>query len=283
MIAASFWSLLSPAIELAESSGYYGRFSFIPVALGFLLGAIFVYGTDKIISYLGINSSSMMIALTHSNKDKAEIAMDDQNALEHGAAKPMVVGTLNEHSMTIGMESFADCLSSQHSGSVSRKRKKKDLHNQEQATYENQQQIDLQNQISQWKRIMLLVVAITVHNIPEGLAVGVSFGAIGSTSKATFEAARNLAIGIGIQNFPEGLAVSLPLHSCGFSLGRSFWYGQLSGMVEPIFGGNLFKLESIIRLLMIYFNYLLVLGAVAVTFATIILPYALSFAAGAMI
>lgn len=72
--------------------------------------------------------------------------------------------------------------------------------------------------------------------------MGVSFGAIGSTSKATFEAARNLAIGIGIQNFPEGLAVSLPLHASGFSLAKSFWYGQLSGMVEPIFGvlGKLF-------------------------------------------
>lgn len=113
-----------------------------------------------------------------------------------------------------------------------------------------------------WKRIMLLVVAITVHNIPEGLAVGVSFGAIGTTPAATFEAARNLAIGIGIQNFPEGLAVSVPLHAAGFSLGRAFWYGQLSGMVEPIFG---------------------VLGAVAVTIATLVLPYALSFAAGAMI
>lgn len=73
---------------------------------------------------------------------------------------------------------------------------------------------------------------------------------------------RNLAIGIGIQNFPEGLAVSLPLHAAGFSMFRSFWYGQMSGMVEPIFG---------------------VLGAVAVTFASTILPYALSFAAGAMI
>lgn len=94
------------------------------------------------------------------------------------------------------------------------------------------------------------------------MAVGVSFGAIGKTSTATFEAARNLAVGIGIQNFPEGLAVSLPLHAAGFSLGRSFWYGQMSGMVEPVFG---------------------VLGAVAVTFATVILPYALSFAAGAMV
>lgn len=89
-----------------------------------------------------------------------------------------------------------------------------------------------------------------------------SFGAIGNTDSATFEVARNLAIGIGIQNFPEGLAVSLPLHAAGFSMFRSFWYGQLSGMVEPIFG---------------------VLGAVAVTVAQIILPYALSFAAGAMI
>lgn len=131
---------------------------------------------------------------------------------------------------------------------------------------------------------MLLVIAITVHNIPEGLAVGVSFGAIGNTESATFESARlamqlafrcdqhliiatiydcrNLAIGIGIQNFPEGLAVSLPLHAAGFSMMRAFWYGQLSGMVEPIFG---------------------ILGAVAVTVASTILPYALSFAAGAMI
>lgn len=113
-----------------------------------------------------------------------------------------------------------------------------------------------------WKRIILLVVAITLHNIPEGLAVGVSFGAIGSTPALTFEAARNLAIGIGIQNFPEGLAVSVPLYSAGFSLGRAFFYGQLSGIVEPIFG---------------------VIGALIVSTATIVLPYALSFAAGAMI
>ena len=74
-----------------------------------------------------------------------------------------------------------------------------------------------------WKRILLLIVAVTVHNIPEGLAVGVAFGSIGKASTATFESARNLAIGIGIQNFPEGLAVSLPLKTAGFSAAKSIW------------------------------------------------------------
>lgn len=251
MIAASFWSLLSPAIELAEGSGLYANYSFLPVAGGFLMGSIFVYGTDKLISYLGINSSHMMISLTHSNKDKAEIALDD---VQH--SRQSVDRTSDK-----GMHSFSDCLSDQHSGEP-RRRKNKSNTDLEQNTYSDQARIDHENAISQWKRIMLLVVAITVHNIPEGLAVGVSFGAIGQTESATFESARNLAIGIGIQNFPEGLAVSLPLHAAGFSVPRAFWYGQLSGMVEPIFG---------------------VLGAVAVTFANLILPYALSFAAGAMI
>ncbi|KAI0209802.1 hypothetical protein LSAT2_005474 [Lamellibrachia satsuma] len=113
-----------------------------------------------------------------------------------------------------------------------------------------------------WKRILLLIVAITVHNIPEGLAVGVAFGAIGKSTKANFENARNLAFGIGIQNFPEGLAVSLPLRGSGMSVWKCFMYGQLSGLVEPIAG---------------------VLGALAVSFAEPILPYALAFAAGAMI
>lgn len=90
MIAASFWSLLAPAIELAENSGTYGNkgeFSFIPVAAGFLMGAIFVYGCDKVICYLGINSSAMMIALTNNNKNKAEIAMEDQSLVENGRRK----------------------------------------------------------------------------------------------------------------------------------------------------------------------------------------------------
>jgi len=109
----------------------------------------------------------------------------------------------------------------------------------------------------------LLVLAITLHNIPEGLAVGVLFGGVAAGIEgATIGAAVALAIGIGIQNFPEGLAVSMPLRRQGVSRGRSFWYGQLSAIVEPVAG---------------------VLGAAAVLFFEPILPYALSFAAGAMI
>lgn len=113
-----------------------------------------------------------------------------------------------------------------------------------------------------WKRVLLLIIAVTMHNIPEGLAVGVAFGAAGTTETATFNSARNLALGLGIQNFPEGLAVSLPLRAAGFSKWRAFWYGQLSGAVEPIAG---------------------VLGCLLVSYIQAVLAYALSFAAGAMI
>ncbi|MFO7995954.1 MAG: ZIP family metal transporter, partial [Dehalococcoidia bacterium] len=114
-----------------------------------------------------------------------------------------------------------------------------------------------------WRRSTLLVLAVTLHNIPEGLAVGVAFGAVAANlPAATLPAAVALAIGIGIQNFPEGLAISLPLRREGMSRRRSFWYGQLSGLVEPIAG---------------------VIGAAAVILARPILPYALAFAAGAMI
>merc|ERR1712147_420778 len=113
-----------------------------------------------------------------------------------------------------------------------------------------------------WRRIVLLIVAVTVHNIPEGLAVGVGFGAIGRTKSATFDSARNLALGIGIQNFPEGVAVSLPLKAAGCSTAKAIWYGQLSGLVEPIAG---------------------LLGAALVAIIVPILPYALAFAAGAMV
>jgi ZIP family zinc transporter len=114
-----------------------------------------------------------------------------------------------------------------------------------------------------WQRSILLVLAITLHNIPEGLAVGVAFGAIAADlPAATLGGAVALALGIGIQNFPEGTAVSVPLRREGLSRLKSFWYGQLSGTVEPMAG---------------------VLGAVAVILVKPLLPYALAFAAGAMI
>jgi len=127
------------------------------------------------------------------------------------------------------------------------------------------------------RRIMLLIMAVTLHNFPEGLAgkramvssrgkltlaVGVAFGGIGSCKDCTFESARMVAIGIGLQNFPEGLSVAVPLRRMGYSKSLAFFYGQLSGMVEPLGG---------------------LLGAVAVSFAKPLLPYALSFAAGAMV
>lgn len=113
------------------------------------------------------------------------------------------------------------------------------------------------------KRTSLLVLAITLHNIPEGLAVGVAFGAVASGyPNATLAGAIALAVGIGIQNFPEGTAVSVPLRREGMSPGKSFWYGQLSGIVEPVAG---------------------VVGAAVVIVAAPVLPYALAFAAGAMI
>ena len=178
MIAASFWSLLNPAIEM---SGHMGRLSFVPALVGFLLGGLFLWGLDKIIPHL------------HLGSEKAE-----------GGA-----------------------------------RKKDGL-----------------------SRNFLMVLAITIHNIPEGLALGVSFGAVMQGDVASLAAAVGLTLGIGLQNFPEGAAIAIPLRAEGLSRGKSFWYGQLSAVVEPIFA---------------------VIGALLVTVVTPILPYALAFAAGAMI
>lgn len=114
-----------------------------------------------------------------------------------------------------------------------------------------------------WQRRTLLILAITLHNIPEGLAIGVAFGAVAlGIPSATLPVAIALAIGIGIQNFPEGMAISMPLRREGLSCLKSFWYGQISAIVEPIAG---------------------VIGAAVVIFSQSILPYALGFAAGAMI
>jgi zinc transporter, ZIP family len=178
MIAASFWSLLKPAIEMAEENG---SIPWIPPFIGFLTGGAFLFLIHKILPHL-----HMGLAV-----DKAE-----------------------------GIK-------------------------------------------TQWQRSVLLVLAITLHNIPEGLAVGVAFGALANNPDAGMLAgAVALAIGIGLQNFPEGAAVSIPLRREGFSRLKAFNYGQLSGVVEPVAG---------------------VLGAYLVLTVTPLLPYALSFAAGAMI
>ncbi|MDF1545146.1 MAG: ZIP family metal transporter [bacterium] len=178
MIAASFWSLLAPAIEMSESSPLP---PYIPALIGFLLGAAFLRLLDMFLPHLHLN---MPI-------EKAE-----------------------------GIK-------------------------------------------TSWQRSVLLVSAITLHNIPEGLAVGVAFGAVAvGLPEASMGGAVALAIGIGIQNFPEGLAVSMPLRREGLSRSKCFMYGQLSGVVEPMAG---------------------VLGAALVIIAQPVLPYALAFAAGAMI
>lgn len=241
MTAASYWSLLNPAIEMAEHSGLYGdkgQWSFVPVAIGFVLGAAFVYGADIFMPYLGAdNPSSLMMSLNPDIKQEKDGAMN----------------------MNFQENNYYESMKQQSTNQPLRRKP-----TQEQISIDNQDISAPSAKVSaiNWKRILLLIIAITIHNIPEGLAVGVGFGAIGKTPAATFENARNLAIGIGIQNFPEGLAVSLPLRGAGMSTWKSFWFGQLSGMVEPVAG---------------------LLGAVAIVIAEPILPYALAFAAGAMI
>lgn len=178
MIAASFWSLLAPAIDMTAEQG---GITWIPAVIGFLAGGAFLWGVDVLLPHLHLG-----------------LPLEEAEGLK-----------------------------------------------------------------TSWQRSVLLVLAITLHNFPEGLAVGVAFGAAGAGfPQATIAAAAALAIGIGIQNFPEGLAVSAPLRREGLSRWKSFLLGQASGIVEPIAG---------------------VLGAAAVYFFRPLLPYALSFAAGAMI
>lgn len=178
MIAASFWSLLAPAIEMAEGGPVP---AWLVPAIGFFFGALVLLIMDRIIPHLHIGSP-----------------IEESEGIK-----------------------------------------------------------------TSWHRSVLLVSAITLHNIPEGLAVGVAFGAayIGLDS-ASLAGAIALAVGIGIQNFPEGAAISIPLRREGFSRFRSFMYGQFSGIVEPVAAA---------------------LGAALVIVAAPVLPYALSFAAGAMI
>lgn len=178
MIAASYFSLLAPAIAMSTGEGFE---KVLPAAAGFLLGALFLFGIDKILPHLHINFKE---------KDS------------EGIKTP-------------------------------------------------------------WQKSTLLTLAITLHNIPEGLAVGVLFGGVAmGIPEATIAGAIILSIGIAIQNFPEGIAVAMPLRRMGMSRKKSFLYGQASALVEPIAA---------------------VIGAMAVAFFTPVLPYALAFAAGAMI
>ncbi|KAF7652450.1 hypothetical protein LDENG_00096280 [Lucifuga dentata] len=251
MLAASYWSLLAPAIDMAEDSGKYGSFSFVPVAVGFALGAAFVYFADLLMPMLGVDADPhIALALTP----------DCKLAKEKTEEPLFPLGDSEEMTIRIGR---AGPLSDKtENGDVYQRRRGPHSGSSDGHETGSRQQEGAGLTGSSWRRIILLILAITIHNIPEGLAVGVGFGAAGKTSSATFESARNLAIGIGIQNFPEGLAVSLPLRGSGFSAWRAFWYGQLSGMVEPVAG---------------------LLGAIAMVLAEPLLPYALAFAAGAMV
>jgi len=253
MLAASYWSLLEPALEMAAGMGTYGErgeWAFIPVSIGVFLGAAFVYAADLVMSGMEVTSPLQLLTDEKSKDRDSESPLPfDHSPWSNG------VKTNDETWLLTGETNSDHQLRQRH----------KDMETNGHAYRINDYQDSLSEsdkKTSSWRRILLLIVAVTIHNIPEGLAVGVGFGAVGRSQSATFASARNLAIGIGIQNFPEGIAVSLPLKAAGFSTAKAIWYGQLSGLVEPVAG---------------------VLGAALVTVIVPILPYALAFAAGAMI
>jgi len=228
MIAASFWSLLAPAIEIAEHT--YGKYAFVPAVIGVIAGALFVYVAEQ---FLPDTQEAIIEPKFESPTTKSKTSLQSAKI---DVRQRRSVSSVEEGNIEIN--------------STSEKEKEKEKENS----------FKLLKQRS-WRRILLMVLAITVHNFPEGLAVGVGFGAVGEAGH-DFYSARSLAIGIGLQNFPEGLAVSLPLHQLGYSPFKAFWYGQLSGMVEPLAG---------------------VFGAAAMQLSQPLLPYALAFAAGAML
>ncbi|KFR16316.1 Zinc transporter ZIP11, partial [Opisthocomus hoazin] len=263
MLAASYWSLLAPAIDMAEESGTFGAFAFFPVAVGFALGAAFVYFADLLIPALGF-SGPPHAAFALSCNQRAVKEKYEHEPAHHPAYKSELSIRIGRAGLHPGKHPVIYQLQNKgESGEPFQRRKGAGASLPDSPpTFPPPRDGAPTAGSSSWRRIMLMILAITIHNIPEGLAVGVGFGAIGKSASATFQSARNLAIGIGIQNFPEGLAVSLPLRGAGFSTWKAFWYGQLSGMVEPLAG---------------------VFGAFAVVVAEPLLPYALGFAAGAMV
>ncbi|ULU12534.1 hypothetical protein L5515_001729 [Caenorhabditis briggsae] len=261
MTAASFWSLLAPAIEIAE--GDYGKWAFAPVAAGFAVGAGFVHFADTLLpSCVGEAGMTSLLSPPAPRSDTEMSLMParedlDVAALARSSSKSEEKTTVRQRRR----EKSAAIGKSENNSSVNEEHRERDR-SVENCSDKRPDVIPEEDYRQSWRRILLLILAVTVHNIPEGLAVGVGFGSAGKTKQATFESAFNLAIGIGLQNFPEGLAVSLPLAAFGHSKLKAFWYGQLSGMVEPIAA---------------------LLGAAAVIFMEPVLPYALAFAAGAMI
>mmetsp|Transcript_21801 Transcript_21801/g.42901 ORF Transcript_21801/g.42901 Transcript_21801/m.42901 type:complete len:349 (-) Transcript_21801:399-1445(-) len=248
MLAASYWSLLAPSIEMAEEAGY-GTLSFLPAAVGFLLGAFFVFLADHFLPEASDSPEAYLESMSKKNDGAAQNA--DSSQKDDLASSP--AGNLRQRKNK----------NSESSGSTSKSKASVSPDSDAASAAERLQEATVAAKHSKsWRRLLLLVIAVTIHNFPEGLAVGVGFGGVGLTESATLKAAEVLTLGIGIQNFPEGLAVSLPMRRLGYSKWWCFFYGQLSGMVEPLGG---------------------VLGAAGVQYAQPILPYALAFAAGAMV
>ncbi|CAJ0930315.1 unnamed protein product, partial [Mesorhabditis belari] len=238
-----------------------GAFAFLPVAVGFILGAVFVHFADRMLPTCLVAEEAIMetIHMHQTETQMSLVSKGDKDVDSNGyapAERPLRRSARNgelRQRRAVMVEPSED----REVGFDSRGRAGSAI-----VAPANSEQYDDNIKNQSWRRIMLLILAVTVHNIPEGLAVGVGFGSVGKSEKATFESAFNLALGIGLQNFPEGLAVSLPLAAFGRSKARAFWWGQLSGMVEP---------------------FAALLGAGLVVLMEPILPYALAFAAGAMI
>lgn len=240
MTSASFFSLLAPALELAEDQ-IGRRWSFVPVAVGFFFGGGFLYACDLYMETRQIHDPLELMQQAVRLKPKAKAS--PRRSPRTGAAAYATPTTARLRR--------PDQLPRVPSSLEGGRRPPPD------------DDSTAKKAAAQRRAVALLVFAITLHNFPEGLAVGVGFGgaAAGLAGQSRAKAI-NLALGIGLQNFPEGLAVSLPLKRAGLSSYHAFLLGQLSGAVEPVGG---------------------VLGAALVTLVTPILPYALAFAAGAMI
>ncbi|KAG5892222.1 hypothetical protein JTB14_034771 [Gonioctena quinquepunctata] len=187
MTAASFWSLLEPAIEQASESKLYGEkgeYAFVPVAFGFLLGALFVYGADRLITVLGIHSPNIMLALNATSSRKESRRSSARRDSHFSLPDTTAIDGFTEAGGTAYQR--------RNVGKQTAKlaTKTEELVSSAQSYDEACNLEEIQH--GQWKRIILLVVAITVHNIPEGLAVGVGFGAIGTSPSATLEKARSV-------------------------------------------------------------------------------------------